>query len=462
MAENTRNIRQALFAHCQSARTLSLWGACCFMPVSIAFTHICLGLLLATYLVEVCLKGAISLPFRSSFQRALLIYVIVTIALTPFAVNPKISVISLTNLADIGIFFLLSLALREKQQIQRALIILMLSITICAMYGIIQHFLEVDLFRFSRPISFLKHLNDDLKAPVRIAGFSSYMTFAGQLGMALPVLAAYTLCARTLSARSRWLAALFMNSAALIWTYTRSAWLGALVALLVIGFLHKGKRVFFPVCLLFLVFAGMVFAQQQREKQREEQVVRYQQEWTEETSSGVNILPEHSAAETSPPSRLIDRFTSIFSTKENQERLYTWISSLKMVKDHPFTGIGHGNYTLICDQYRTPYQHFTFTSRAHAHNNLLQTAVVGGIPLLLCFIYAWGVLFSSLYRAYRENAEADAELQAITLGVFGAAIAFFIQGMFEHNFGDSEVIAMLWLLTASALRLRDLAISKFS
>lgn len=432
------------------------------MPVSIAFTHICFGLLLATYLMEVLLNGTIALPFRSSFHRALMIYVVVTIALTPFAVNPRISVISLTNLADIGIFFLLYLALREKQQIQRALTILMFSITICAVYGIIQHFLEVDLFRFSHPIRFLKHLNDDLNAPVRIAGFSSYMTFAGQLGMALPVLAAYTLCARTLSARSRWLFALLISGTALIWTYTRSAWLGALVALIVIGFLKKGTRVFLPVFLLFLVFAGMVFAQQHREKQREEQVAHYRQEWTEETSSGANILPEHSATEMPPPSRLLDRFASIFSTQENQERLYTWISSLRMVKDHPFTGIGHGNYLFICDQYRTPYQNFTFTSRAHAHNILLQAAVVGGIPLLVCFVYVWGVLFHSLYRAYRENTEADAEVQAITLGAFGSAIAFFIQGMFEHNFGDSEVVAMLWLLTACALRLRDLAVSKFS
>ncbi len=422
----------------------------------------CLGLLLGTYLLEIILTRKLSLPFRSSFHHALFAYILLTIALAPFAINARKSIVSLTNLADIGIFFLLYLALREKTQITRAIHILMISITICAAYGIIQHYLEVDVFHFGRPISFLKHLNDDLKAPVRIAGFSSYMTFAGQLGMALPVLTAYALCSANRNVRSRWIAALLVCGIALVWTYTRSAWLGALLALIVIGYIQKGTRVLIPIFFLFLLFAGMVFAQQHREKQREEQVEQYRQRWTEETSSGAQSQPENPAASPRASSRLIDRFASIFSTNENQERLYTWISSLRMVNDHLFTGIGHGNYSTLCQQYRTPYQDFTFTSRAHAHNNLLQVAVVGGIPLLACFVWVWVVLFRSLYCAYQESKRAEADVQAITLGVFGAAVAFFAQGMFEYNFGDSEVVTMLWLLTACALRLREFSVPKLS
>jgi len=426
------------------------------MPISIAFTHICLGGLLAAYLVERIATGATpSLP-RSPFHHILLAYIIVTVALAPFATDVRIGIISLTNLADIGIFFLLYLALNEKQHIVRSISILMFSCTLCAVYGIIQHYLEVDLFRFGHPISFLKHLNDDLTAPVRIAGFSSYMTFAGQLSMALPLLAAQTLCATNQRSRMYWLSALSICGIALTWTYTRSAWLGALFALIVIGFLQKGRRVFVPVFFLFLAFAGLVFAQQHREKQREEQVEQYHQNWNEETSSGIKSLPEDIAAPTSA------RLASIFSTKENQERIYTWISTLRMFRDHLFTGIGHGNYSTVCVAYRVPYGDFPFTSRAHAHNNLLQAAVVGGLPLLTSVIFMWVILFRSLAQTYQKNRHTDSDAHAITLGVLGSATAFFIQGMFENNFGDSEVIAMLWLLVACALRLGELAASELS
>ncbi|GAK52823.1 O-antigen polymerase [Candidatus Moduliflexus flocculans] len=446
----------------QRLRSFSIAGVCCFVPLSIAFTDICLGVLLATYVFEMMATRTIAFPFRAPFHRALLTYIIVTIALAPFAVNMRLGFTSLTNLADIGIFFLLSLAFQEKPQIKRAILILMVSITLCAGYGIIQHYLEVDLFRLNRPISFLKHLNDDLKAPVRIAGFSSYMTFAGQLGMALPVVAAQALCAANRRSRIRWLLAFFINGIALVWTYTRSAWLGALVALIVIGFLKKGKQVFIPVVFLFMIFAGLVFVQQHREKLREEQVERYRQNWTEETSSGAKNLPNEIVASTPPTSRFADRVASIFSTKENQERIYTWISSLKMFRDHLLTGIGHGNYSTVCQTYRIPYGDFPFTSRAHAHNNLLQAAVVGGLPLLICAVYLWSVLFRSLYRAYQENKRAETGMQAVALGVFGSAIAFFVQGMFEYNFGDSEVIVMLWLLVVCALHSRDSVLPKFS
>jgi hypothetical protein len=47
----------------------------------------------------------------------------------------------------------------------------------------------------------------------------------------------------------------------------------------------------------------------------------------------------------------------------------------------------------------------------------------------------------------------------LALGFFGAIIAFFIQGFFDYNFGDSESAMMMWLIVALSLKLQALAVS---
>jgi O-antigen ligase len=154
---------------------------------------------------------------------------------------------------------------------------------------------------------------------------------------------------------------------------------------------------------------------------------------------------------------LVERILSIFQTKENLERLYTWHNSLDMIKDYPLTGIGKRNFSYIVAQYRIPYGDFDFTSRAHAHNNLLQVAVESGIPALGCFLWLWIVMFRTMYRTYQQLHAQGSSLAMLALGCLGALLAFFVQGGFEHNFGDSEAAMMMWTIMAVGMKLSDLA-----
>ncbi|MBD3307393.1 hypothetical protein GF339_13225 [candidate division KSB3 bacterium] len=410
----TLSLQPQRFAALQPIKTWSLHGFLLFLPASIAFAQICLSLLALTYLAEALTTRTLAIP-RTPINRPLLSYLLVTLVATLFSTDVLTSVGELKGLLMIGVFYLVYLSITDLRQLRRLTALLIVYVTLAALYGILQHYLEVDLFRLSRPISFLKHVDDDLTAPVRVSGFLSYMTFSGHLAMTLPILCAYGLTLN--QQRHKLLTALagILIGLALLWTYTRSGWLGAACGLTVLVLYPRRKH--WTILLLLLCLLLIV----------------------------IGVQP-----------KLLDRSLSVFSAKENLERLYTWDSTLVMILDYPLTGIGKGNYSTLAPSYRTGYD-LDFSSRAHAHNNILQVAVEGGIPSLLCFLWLWGVIFRTQYQTFRRLPDTDTTLKPLSLGFLGATVAFFIQGFFEHNFGDSEAVMMLWLIIALSFKLPEFA-----
>lgn len=412
---NLTGWRTTMLAICQQARLIGIYGFLIFLPCSIAFSQMCLSLVALSFLIEGMLTRQWPLP-RSPVNRPLLDYLAVTLITTLFSVNVAKSFKGLDGLLIIAVYPLFFVALKDRAQLTRWLKVLIVSVTVAVCYGILQHYWEVELFRLKQPISFLKHINDDLTAPVRITGFFSiYMTFSGQLAQMIPIIAA--LCLAVTSAWKRLCLAIILSltGAALLWTYTRSAWLGVLAAFTVIGYV-LGKRLAL-LALLVGCLAG-------------------------------TLLLAHPKAMDKSLSLLRDR---------DEERIYTWITTLDVIKDHPLTGIGKGNYSSMVIPYRERrYGDFEFSSKAHAHNNLLQVSVEAGILGGLCFLWLWGTLFWEAYRVYRGLPETDRLLRWLALGLIGALAAFFTQGVFEHNWGDSETAMMMWLIVALVLKLPSL------
>ncbi len=125
---------------------------------------------------------------QTPINRPLCCYIGLLLITTLFARNLWISVRNLEGIFTISTFYLIYLSIKDLEHLKKLLTLIFISVTFAACYGIIQHYLEVDLFRLTKPINLLKHVNDDLTAPVRISGFSSYMTFSGQLAMVIPLL----------------------------------------------------------------------------------------------------------------------------------------------------------------------------------------------------------------------------------------------------------------------------------
>ena len=127
---------------------------------------------------------------------------------------------------------------------------------------------------------------------------------------------------------------------------------------------------------------------------------------------------------------LYERLTSVFTKVDtsSEMRLAFWESSLAMIQDHPFLGIGWGSYWMVYPEYDF-YLQGADIRIVHAHNLYLNYAAEIGIPGAIAFLwYLLGTMIMALRQKflppepapveatpfdYNEEAVADVELQKV-------------------------------------------------
>jgi O-antigen ligase len=228
------------------------------------------------------------------------------------------------------------------------------------------------------------------------------MTFAGLLLLALPLAVAGT-CTRLGRIRASYAAAAAILGLGLILTFTRSAWLGVVLAgTLVLLRMRPRLAALLPVAvlLLFVVLPGA-----------------YRE-------------------------RALSAFDPAHPTNQDRQRL--WRAGLEIWRDHPWTGVGLGDLKPVYERYA---RDGTGRPHGHLHSNWIQILASMGSIGILAFLSLQILLARLLWRASR--AAADAELRALTVGVWAAFWGFHLMGLFEWNWGDVEItIALYFVLGA--------------
>jgi O-antigen ligase len=234
-----------------------------------------------------------------------------------------------------------------------------------------------------------------------------YMTYSGQL-MLIACLAAARLLFHS---RDRTWAALVMPAliVALAATLSRNAWVGACAGIGLL-FVMRDFRLFALVPVLAAVFIAFAPATV-----------------TERFYATFQLRQVRGDSE-----------TTVSSVESNRDRLAMMRSGLRIIRDHPFTGVGPDMVSQVYPQYRDPLA--VNQSAAHLHNVPLQIAAERGIPALI--LWLWFMLTLMRDFARRWKASPIPSLAAAGLAVVVATLA---AGMFEYNFGDSEFL-MLFLV----------------
>ena len=231
----------------------------------------------------------------------------------------------------------------------------------------------------------------------RVQGsLSHYMTYSGVL-----MLVACTATARIMFRRQdRTWAALVMPAllVALALTMTRNAWVGACVG---IGLLFLLRD--FRLIALLPVAAALFLA----------------------------LAPAH----------LTQRFYSTFSLADptNRDRVAMMKSGVRIIEDHPLTGVGPDGVRLVYMVYRDPMAERQLNP--HLHNVPLQIAAERGLPALAIWLWFIVVLIQDLSRKTRSSS-----LRSLPTAALASVGAMLAAGMFEYNFGDSEFLMLFLLL----------------
>ena len=152
------------------------------------------------------------------------------------------------------------------------------------------------------------------------------------------------------------------------------------------------------------------------------------------------------------PATIMNRLT--LEDDSSRDRYYMWQAGIDMIEDKPVLGQGPGMILLVYPSYRWPEAP---NPRApHLHDNALQIAAERGLPCLVFWLWWMAAAMGDAWREARRGAAAGAHLSAsavcehawLALATLGVLVAVLAAGLFEYNFGDSEVL-MFVLLTAS-------------
>ena len=87
----------------------------------------------------------------------------------------------------------------------------------------------------------------------------------------------------------------------------------------------------------------------------------------------------------------------------------------------------------------------------HMHSNPLQIALERGVPALLLWLGFLFVYVRTLWRSLRSGAKIPWIERGILLGALGGLIGFFTSGVVHYNWGDSEVVMVLFMIMGLSL-----------
>jgi putative inorganic carbon (HCO3(-)) transporter len=388
-----------------------LIGLVLSLPTSVAGMGIFLGAGIVLSFWDMVRRPSLGWK-RTPLNEPIFLFLGVTTLSALFGVNSVMSISQLNTMWAFTIFYLFVWYSPPAERIK------ILIVTYCAMGGlvsilaILQHFTGIPLFGLT-PSRLLVSLSGDTVRYIAQGTFSHHQTFANVYLMIFCM--AFSIAVSLAPAPKRLVMAVISAALALgvIFSYTRGIWLASLAAVITIGF-YRNRKVLAVVCLVAAILGLLL----------------------------VTV-----------PSTYSNRARSIFTLDSNLDRLTIWRISWAMFQDYPALGIGLGNYPDLQEEY-LPETPGLRISRAHAHNSYLQIALERGFFAVVAFMWLWYVVFRVGFSSLNLLRGQEGFRLAVLRGAMAGVIGFLVDGFFQNNFGDDEVIFNLLFLVALIIALR--------
>lgn len=143
------------------------------------------------------------------------------------------------------------------------------------------------------------------------------------------------------------------------------------------------------------------------------------------------------------PSSITHRFVSIFDSRDptTLDRFAMLHEGGRMIAAHPLTGVGPNMVQRLYAEYRGPDA--VNQINPHLHNNPLQIAAERGLPALAIWLWFIVALVRDLWKRFTAG-----QHRALTAAALATIVGLLTAGLFEYNFGDSEVL-MLFLIVVT-------------
>lgn len=147
---------------------------------------------------------------------------------------------------------------------------------------------------------------------------------------------------------------------------------------------------------------------------------------------------------------IISRLSSI-STGESstRARLGSWQRSVKLIGDHPLTGVGTGNWKVEVLKYENPGSP-DFTYMYKNHNDFLEVTAETGLPGGLAYLAVFILILIGFARASLSPATDGERLKLMFLPAFGI-LAYSVDAFFNFPADRPEIQALFAMYVAAAI-----------
>ncbi|MDP4152331.1 MAG: O-antigen ligase family protein [Bacillota bacterium] len=296
------------------------------------------------------------------------------------------------------VYFVAANTMRSKSWAMRAIIAGVASGTISAIVGVYQYFsgfrnslVWVDTSMFS-----------DITARV-IGTFENPNVFGEFLILLIPVAFALLIGKKT-GGRYEWIVSIFFMGLALVYTYSRGAWLAFILAFgLYLLIINKVFIKLATLCLLAVPFLPAVL-----------------------------------------PHSVVGRISSIgnMSDTSTAYRVNIWVGTLRMLKHFWVTGIGTG--TDIFTQVYPAYALSGAAYALHPHNLFLNIIVEMGFLGFICFLFILVFYFKRVLGSRFDIDDVDTKNMITALGV--GMLAYVLQGLTDNVWYNYRIFLMFWTI----------------
>jgi len=145
------------------------------------------------------------------------------------------------------------------------------------------------------------------------------------------------------------------------------------------------------------------------------------------------------------PQIIQERVSSIGDMNINLNRTSLWKESISIIEDFPVFGSGLNTYSAVARNYK-----MREGGGIYPHNSFLQKAAETGVLGLVAFLW---ILFSFFNMGIRHFKQKN---NYLILGFLSGILAFLVQSFFDTNIYSLQLVVLFWFmlgLTTAAIRI---------
>ena len=420
---------------CNGAIEMGLVSLIIFTPLafgtvqvwSITVVHLISLAMLAAWLIKMTASGKFKLV-KTPLDLPILLFLGVAVITTLTSIYPYASKIELYKIINYCLlYYLVVNNIKDKRQIKRIATLVVIVGTSLALYG---------LYNYLGGIEKIYTLDKKYYLGMLTSTYVNHNHIAGYFELAIPLGIGLMLANQYLPGRMRrskvspaafvsilLIAVTFIMITALVFTYSRGAWIGFLGSMIALGMIISFRlKIFrdwsklkkwaaFAAVALIIITAPLLLPD--KVKQRAATMFKFH---------GKKIT---------------------FNLESTGGREIVYRGTLEMIKDRPVLGTGPGTFIHAYPKYRDPIVRIFMNA---AHNDYLQYGEEMGLFGLGSFVVLL-VLFFKKNLSLLKNLK-DKYLQSLTLGFLVSITAIAIHSLGDFNLQIPANALLFWIILA--------------